>query len=287
MPTNSQEALPSRTPTARPLIPVLVFGAGAFLITWLTGLPVVLSPQAGLVNNAHVLPHPLALPRAVAEVLLLVGGFGPALAAVAVTAVESGRVGVRALLRQTLRWRVGLNWYTLALLGPSLLTLLAVGLYAGASGRAPAQWLLVPSPVRLVLLATGLWGEEIGWRGYALPRLQGRWSALGASLLVGVLWFAWGNWPLVTPAGPPTVDVGGLAAVLVFLVSASVLFAWLYNSTRGSLPIAWAAHVGIDLNVVASQQVPFALVAALFAVAAALVVVLAGPRTLSRAQSAA
>jgi membrane protease YdiL (CAAX protease family) len=254
------------------------------LITWLTGLPVVLSTQAGLVHNAHVLPHPLAMSRAVAELLLAIGTYGPALAALAVTAVESGRVGVRALLRQTLRWWVGLHWFVLALLGPSLITLLAVGLYAGVSGRAPAQWLLVPTPIQLVLLVTSLWGEEIGWRGYALPRLQGRWSALGASLLVGVLWFVWGNWPLVTPAGPPTIDVGGLAATLVFLLSAAVLFAWLYNSTRGSLPIAWAAHVGIDLNLVASQQVPYAVVAALFAVAAILVVVLAGPRTLARAR---
>ncbi len=261
---------------------VLVFAVGAFAITWGTGLAVVLSTQAQLVNGAHVVPHALALPTAVADVLLFVGAYGPALAAVAVTAAESGRAGVRALLSQLLRWRVGLGWYAVAFLGPNLVVLLALILYALSRGQAPTQWLLVPSPLYVALLALGPWGEEIGWRGYALPRLQGRWSALGASLLVGLMWFVWHQWPLLTPARPPIVDFVGLGTFLVYIVAVSVLFAWLYNSTRGSLPIAWAAHAGLNLNVVAGQTIPFPLIAGLFALAAALVVLLAGPRTLSR-----
>jgi uncharacterized protein len=263
---------------------VLVFAVSAFAITWGTGLAVVLSTQAELVNGAHVVPHALALPVAVVNTLLFVGAYGPALAAVAVTAAESGRTGVRALLGQLLRWRVSPGWYTVALLGPNLVVLLALLLYALYRGQAPTQWLLVPGPFYLALLALGPWGEEIGWRGYALPKLQRRWSALGASLLVGLMWFVWHQWPLFTPARPPVIDVAGLATFLVYIVAISVLFAWLYNSTGGSLPIAWAAHAGLNLNVVAAQAVPFPLIAGLFALCAALVVLLAGPRTLARAQ---
>ena len=65
---------------------------------------------------------------------------------------------------------------------------------------------------------------------------------------------------------------GGLLTFLIYIVSASVLFAWLYNSTGGSLPIAWMAHVGLNLNLGATQGVPFPLLAILFAVAAGLVI---------------
>ena len=125
---------------------VLVFAVSAFVITWGTGLAVVRSTQAELVNGAHVVPHALALPVAVVNMLLFVGAYGPALAAVAVTAAESGRAGVRALLGQLLRWRVSLGWYTVALLGPNLVVLLALLLYALYRGQAPTQWLLVPGP---------------------------------------------------------------------------------------------------------------------------------------------
>ena len=140
---------------------VLVFAVGAFAITWGTGLAVVLSTQAQLVHGAHVVPHALALPTAVVDVLLFVGAYGPALAAGVVTATESGRAGVRALLGQVLRWRVGLGWYAAALLGPNLVVLLAVIGSALSRGQAPTQWLLVPAPFYFVLLALGPWGEEI------------------------------------------------------------------------------------------------------------------------------
>jgi uncharacterized protein len=268
MPAEIQEVIAPRTR----LLWVLVFEVGAFVITWLTGLAVVLSTQATLVNGAHAVTHPLALPMPAALILLVLGAYGPALAALMVTAAASGRAGVRALLGQFRRWRVGWHWYMLALLLPSLIALIALFLWAGFGGQAPGQWLLFPTPLRLAFLALGPWGEELGWRGYALPTLQQHWSWLPASVLVGVLWFGWHQWPLFTPAGPSTIDVGGLLIFLIYIVSASILFAWLYNSTGGSLPIAWMAHVGLNLNLVATQGVPFPLIAVLFALAAGLVI---------------
>jgi uncharacterized protein len=280
------DATGAGTVSTRRMYTVLVFAVGAFAITWATGLAVVLSTQAQLVNGAHVVPQAIALPTAVVVTLLFVGAYGPALAAVAVTAAESGRAGVGALLGQLLRWRVGLWWYAIAILGPNLVILLALGLYALYRRQAPTQWLVVPTPFYFVLLALGPWGEEIGWRGYALPKLQGRWTALAASLWVGLMWFVWHQWPLLTPARPAGLDVAGLGTFLVYIMAISVLFAWLYNSTGGGLPIVWAAHAGLNLNIVAAQDVPFPLVAGLFAVCAVVVVLLTGPRTLARVQPA-
>ena len=70
----------------------------------------------------------------------------------------------------------------------------------------------------------------------------------------------------------------GLFTFLLYILSASVLFTWLYNSTGRSLPIAWMAHVGLNLNLVVAQEVPFLLIAILFAVAAALVILLSRGR---------
>jgi membrane protease YdiL (CAAX protease family) len=252
---------------------VLTYAVCAFLITWLTGLAVIFSPQATLVNGANVVAHPLAIPGPLVVILLFVGAYGPALAALVVTAIESGRSGVRILLGQFGRWRVGLQWYVLALLLPSLIAFIAVVLVAVFSRHAPEQWFLLPTPLGLVLLALGPWGEELGWRSYAQAKLQERWRWVPASVLVGVLWFGWHQWPLVTPAGPSVVNVRGLVTFLLYIVSAAVLIAWLYNRAGGSLPIAWMAHVGLNLNLVSAQGVPFFLIAILYGVAAAIVIV--------------
>src|SRR5215472_18663062 len=93
------------------------FTALTFLITLGTGLLVVLSDRAQLVNGARPVQHPLSLPMPIAVALIVVGGWGPGLAAIAVTAWESGRPGARELLRQFRRWHVRPIWYLAALLG--------------------------------------------------------------------------------------------------------------------------------------------------------------------------
>ncbi len=260
---------------------LLFFAVGAFLITWLTGLFVVLSSHADLVNVAQHVKNPLLISFPVALTLILIGAYGPAFAALGVTAVESGHAGVRALLAQFLRWRVGLGWYALALLGPSLIGLLAVGLYVLVTRTVPEQWWMLPNPLRFGLVLLGPWGEELGWRGYALPKLQSRWGAFGASGLVALIWFSWHQWPLFTPAREPNVDWVGLVVFLGYLFAVSVLMTWLYNSTSGSLPIAWAAHAGLNLM---GTMVPLIFVAVMFSLAATLVLLLNGPQTLSRVE---
>jgi hypothetical protein len=144
---------------------------------------------------------------------------------------------------------------------------------------------LIPSP-RLVGLAVGPWGEELGWRGYAQPQLQRRIGALGASLVVGTIWSVWHYWPVLTPAGGSLREFisPAFGTWLAYELANSVMMAWLYNSTGGSLPIAWAAHAGLSLgqNLVNKHPIPFGSFVLTFWVAAALVVIRYGAQNLSR-----
>ena len=121
----------------RTFLSILLFAALAFLITWGTGMAVVLSTHADLVNGARQVQHPIRLPLALAITLIVIGGYGPALAAIAVTAWHSGRSGVRDLLSQFRRWRVHPIWFAAALLGPALLGLISLCLTSLSGASTP------------------------------------------------------------------------------------------------------------------------------------------------------
>src|SRR5215471_2127331 len=176
------------------------FTTVTFQITLGTGMLVVLSDHAQLVNGARPIQHPLVIPMPIAVALIVLGGWGPGLAALAVTAWESGRPGVLELLRQFRRWRVRPVWYVAALFGPAMLGLLTLVLSALTGGATPDRWFSLPR-ARLLGLTVGPWGEELGWRGYAQPQLQQGIGSFGASLVVGTIWSVWHYWPVLTPAG--------------------------------------------------------------------------------------
>ena len=139
-------------------------------------------------------------------------GYGFVVAAVAMTAVLDGRAGVVALLRRFLIWRFGVLWYAVVLLGPIAVDLASIGVDVLLHGTVPAFdqpfILRIVGPSIGLALALPLFfvmdvltnGEEIGWRGFALPRLQARHSALVASLVIGVVWAVW-HFPKFLNAG--------------------------------------------------------------------------------------
>ena len=154
----------------------------AFALTWALWVPAALEAR-GLISS---LPVPATF----------LGAFGPLVAAVLVTAQEGGRAGLRSLLGRVLRWRVAPVWYGVAILGPLALTLCAIALHVVLGGQPPSLGALIgflPTLVVYVvyMMPTVALGEEVGWRGYALPALQARYNALLASLILGVLWALW------------------------------------------------------------------------------------------------
>ena len=176
--------------------------------------------------------------------LWLLGGLGPPIAAVVVLGLSEGSRGVRRLLGRLTKWRVQGRWYAVAVLLPGAVVGTAVlidALRYDVSTPFPSFDLLplfVASVVANMLIGGGL--EEIGWRGFALPRLQAEYSALTASLLLGVVWIAW-HAPLFVVPGAIQSELRPLPFLIQGL-GLAVVFTWLYNSTRGSLLLVVVLH---------------------------------------------
>lgn len=201
--------------------------------------------------------------------------FGPAAAALIVAACAEGRVGVRALLAHVAIWRVGLRWYLVALGLPALLALGVIGLQVALGAPAMLE-LGALSPLTLLLFVLVI-GEELGWRGFALPRLQARYGALGASLILGLLWAAW---HLSNQLIPGLEHYGsGFPAFAAYVVPMTVLFTWVATHTRGSVLLAWLFHGAINSPIVIGPPIDTVqrwwLSAAVYGVCA-LIIVLAG-----------
>ena len=171
------------------------------------------------------------------------GLLGPALAALIVTALSDGRRGVRALLRRVVRWRVPLPWYAVALGLPAALALLAASLSAGFGPAVLQVGRLTVLDLVLVVLVLG---EELGWRGYALPALIERFSPLGASIVLGLIWGLW-HLPLFYLPGTPQYRQP-FVAFAIMTTAYSVLLTWAFLHTRGSVLIATVFHGAINVS---------------------------------------
>jgi membrane protease YdiL (CAAX protease family) len=242
-------------------------------------------PLASYFVLAYVFAWSLALLTNVSMLFGLLALFGPAAAAIVVTASAEGRAGVRALFSRLAIWRVELRWYLVALGLPVVLSLGVVGLSLALGAPASVQFSeLSPLTVTLFILVIG---EELGWRGYALPRLQTRYGGLGASLILGSLWAAW---HLSNQFIPGLEFYGyGFPAFALYVVPMTVLFTWLANQTRGSVLLAWLFHGAINILIFVNTAVDIVqrwwLSAAVYGVAAVIVVLVAGPQ-LTRRQHA-
>jgi membrane protease YdiL (CAAX protease family) len=263
---------------------VLVF---ALLALGLAPLYILKLDLGKLAANSSGAP-PIAL------VGIVFTAYTPALAALLIAWLWPSAGGVRSLLKQMTLWRVHIGWYALALLGPIPLLLLADAIYVAVGGAAPSRWLSVPGGATLAFaiggVIAGSVGEELGWRGFGQPRLQSRYGALWAALVVGILWSTWHLWPVAVPGGWSLFTWTDIPQTYVRLTSTAVLYAWLYNSTRGSLFLVMVAHAGYNIGntIVGSpssglHEIPI-IVAALHAATALVVIVMTNRRTLTRSR---
>jgi uncharacterized protein len=211
----TSETSPPRWVTAHP---VLAFVATAYVLSW------------GLWLCAWLLVEPVAAPRWVGAVPFILGGFGPPAAAFLVLRWTGG--SVRSWGRAVVRWRVPVRYYLYALGLP-------IGLYVAANGvlvllDQPVEFGLVaerwPAYLTTFLFTLTLGGalEEPGWRGFALPRLQARFSPVAATALLGLAWGVW-HVPIYGPLG----------FVVPFVLA--FFYTWLYNRT-GSVLLCVLLH---------------------------------------------
>lgn len=189
-------------------------------------------------------------------VLALTGAYGPSIAALILTRRESGAPGMRKLLSSLAIWRVDLGWWGIALLCFPAILAGAIMLYhftGGVLGRfEPGAWYLLVPVMLVTALPFGPLGEELGWRGYALPRLQKRHSALTSSLIIGIVWTFW-HIPLFWVPGAAlapweTVNVTSVATYMASTVGTAIIFTWLFNNSRGSVLLAIILHMTVNAS---------------------------------------
>ena len=226
------------------------------------------------------------------------GALSASLAGIVLAAIEGRKGGVRELLGRFLIWRVGIQWWAFALLFtiiPSVAALYLFNLLGGPavdwSGLKPLSS-VVPMFIMLTIFA-GM-GEEFGWRGFAMPRLQARYNALVSSLIVGLVWGIW-HIPLFLTQGTTQsewlADAGWIPAVVsytVFCMAWSIQYTWLFNNTKGSVLLAAVMHgagnvwLGGYIDVYRGHFGGILTFTAVMAIVSIIIVLIAGPANLSR-----
>lgn len=246
--------------------PLVAYFVIAFLGAWALVIPLALSTGF----NLFTMPDPVLM------LLFVIGAYpGPFLGALVVTRAVEGKEGVRRLWKRVFQFRVGIQWYLVAIFIMMAIWLMAYSIpYRGAPVRD-----LIANPMLLITVflpwvGIGLFvpslSEEIGWRGFALPRLQNQYGPLVGTLILGTLHGLWHIPALFTAfMGPLKLD-----QVLPFVISAAAgtfLYTWVFNRTRGSVWIAILLHsssnaVSIMLNelmpVDAGLPTPFNVISA-------------------------
>ncbi len=204
--------------------PVAAFFIGAYAFTWLWWTPSMLGFEGALVSVA-----------------MFVGAFGPAVSAATIIRLTGG--SARTWMRGLLRWRVPVRWYAFALGLPLLIVSVATAAFVLAGEKIELSLLggnlakLVPLLLFVTLLGGG--NEEPGWRGFALPRLQKRWTPLRATLLLGSVWALW-HVPILVVAGGHGLDPMPFALIILVLfvgIAGGYAFplTFLYNKTKSTL----------------------------------------------------
>ena len=223
--------------------PLVSFFLLAIGLTWIFMI-------ADALGSHNIIPFRLPLP------LMMVMGYMPTLAAVIVTRATHGKDGVRALFRRLTIFRVGFSWYLFAIFGLAVVYVVVILLH-NLFGNLPPLPILsnkLPSlsPLQLALSIVPMFiviglvnGEELGWRGFALPRLQAKYNALTSSLILGTIWTIFHLPLFFTVTGSSQAD-WSFVSFLISTVAMSVLYTWMYNNTRGSVLMAYLFHAAAN-----------------------------------------
>lgn len=248
----------------------------AYLISWVIEIPLALKAQGLISFDIPFAVHYLA-------------AFGPFVAALIMTWQENGSAGLKELAARAMKWRVEPAWWLVAISPLLLLVALSVvvRLFQGnwLDFRMLGRFDFLPdlggAAILLWLTTYGL-GEEVGWRGYLLPRLQRDRSAWSATVILWIIWAIWhvpSFFYLHTVTGP-----GTLIGFLLGVFAGAIFLTWLYNSSGGSVLIVAVWH-GLFDYVTACTQCKSGPIAAALSTAvmmgAILIVPILKPRNLS------
>lgn len=209
-----------------------------FIVSWILWIA-----SAAVLRRAS--PQSSGL-QAVSGFLYLLGVFAPAIVALALTAQANGRAGRLALLNRTLKWSVGVRWYVFAVAYMVAIKLTSALVLRIATGAWPTfgQESLFIIAVATVFSTPVQSGEEIGWRGFALPRLSTLMGLSNASIVLGIIWACW-HLPFFFISGTDKTGQS-FPIYLLMVIAISVAMAWLYWRTNRSLLLTMLMHAAIN-----------------------------------------
>lgn len=248
--------------------PLFAFFSLAMTLSWVVELPLIAMRQDLIASCLPFSLHYLA-------------AFGPLLAAVIITAWTGGLAGLKELWGRSTRWRVGWKWVIFSIFSPVAVFILSMPIVRLVQGKWPDLHLLgeVNYLPYLGVWVLPLWlitygfGEEVGWRGFALPRLQKTMSVSKATLVLGLLWMLW-HFP--TFFYHETYQGMGwfiLPGFVIGVLCGAVILTWIYNSTSGSILMVALWHGIFDLLTAskAGQDIIPIIMSALIIVAALII----------------
>lgn len=222
--------------------PIPTFFLLTFLLSWTLWLPVgLLAPKLFLLT---------AIP----------GMWAPTMSAILLTGLAEGKAGIRVFLGGLLKWRVGFKWYLVVLFGTAVIAYAAVGINLLFGGDIPeislpvgtpreAWFIVLPIVFFVNIFFGGPLAEDIGWRGYILPKLKEHTNALNASLIIGVVWVSWHIPFFIFPEGYSAVGSIPFVWFALMTIAWSVLFAWVYVNTESILmPVLFHASINTTLG---------------------------------------
>ena len=227
--------------------PLVFFFLISYAFSWIAWSPWILS-EDGVGLLPYKLGHTASGLFNTAAIFL-----GPTVSAFIMTATTEGRAGIRRLLRRIVLWRVGLRWYLFAFLGVPLV--MALGTIIVPGGLASFQFLgpgyvltYLTTFIPVLIMGVPLF-EEIGWRGFALPRLQRLHGPLVGSIILGLLWGLWHLPMFMVPTWAATSGGSDLLALVKFgmlAIAVAIVLTWVFNNTKGSVLMAILVHASID-----------------------------------------
>ena len=217
---------------------LLKFFLLTFTATWICWTASFAISRRSAVENPAV--------ATLAGAVFLLGVFAPGLVALALTERGEGRAATLALLSRILKWQVGARWYVFAVGYMPAVKLSVAVVHRVVTGAWPRfgeeAWYLMAAA-----LVVSTWvqaGEEIGWRGYALPRLSERFGLAPASVILGIIW---ASWHLPVFLYPQSSLLGqSFPLYLLQVIALSVAMAWLYWRTNGSLLLVMLMHAAVN-----------------------------------------
>lgn len=177
--------------------------------------------------------------------------FSPTWGALIVSAVIGGWDEVKRLLSAYTRWNVGIRWYVATFFlfwGPLFIGLVYVALGNPYPGVNPNLTFRLVAGQLFFNIFSGPVSEELGWRGFALPRLQEKFNALVSSLILGTIWAVW-HLPLFFIPGSDQSNIF-FPIFLALNIAFATYITWLYNNAKGSVLITILAHFCINISMI-------------------------------------